>query len=87
MRSNYPGVLGYVILVLGLAVGGLALVALGSGRPVLGVVVGAAAVCLLLVAGMILVGMSRKQHHDPLEPVMTEAGKERYEHRREEGDA
>ena len=42
---------------------------------------------LFFLAGLILVGIARREHHDPIEPVMTHEGVERYEHRREEGDA
>lgn len=86
MRSNYPGVLGYLFLILGLALGGMAIVAVASDRVVLGVIAAGIAIALLILSGVTLVWISKRQHHDPLEPVMTKEGIERYEHRREDGE-
>ncbi len=86
MRSNSLGVFGYLLLVLGLASGGWAIVAAASDRVSGGVIAGILAVILLVAAGVILVGMSRRLQHDPLEPMMTEEGIELYEHDWQEDD-
>lgn len=86
MRSNYAGVLGYVFLIAGLALGGMAIVGVASGSYTWGVIAAIIAIVSLIAAGVILVGISRREHHDPLEPVITPEGVERYEHRRADGE-
>lgn len=86
MRSNYAGVLGYLFLVVGFALGGMAIVGLASTSYQWGVIATVIAVVSFALAGLILVGISRREHHDPLEPVMTKEGVSRYEHRRAVGN-
>ncbi|QDQ97348.1 hypothetical protein [Tomitella fengzijianii] len=85
MGSNYEGLLGYFFFLAGLAVGGLAIVALAMENfPyfIAGAVIGVAS----LAAGMALwLNVSHREHHDPLEPSMTRAGIRRYEMRRKTG--
>ena len=86
MRGNNLGVFGYLLLVLGLASGGWAIVAAASDRVSGGVIAGILAIILLAAAGVILIGMSRRQHHDPLEPMMTDDGVTLYERQWQEDD-
>ena len=86
MRNNYAGVLGYLFLLLGLGLGGLTIVS-GATDACLGTVVLAGiAVVLLMLAGLTLVLIAKREQQDPLEPIMTEEGIELYEQQREEGD-
>lgn len=87
MRSNYAGVLGYIFFVAGLALGGMAIVGIASTDYMWGIIAAAIAIPSLIVAMVILVGISKREHHDPLEPVMTKEGVRRYEHRRAIGMA
>lgn len=82
MRSNYAGVIGYIFFVAGLALGGMAIVGVASTDYMWGFIAAAIAVVSLIIGMGILVGISRREHHDPLEPVMTREGILRYEHRR-----
>ncbi|WP_024796318.1 hypothetical protein [Tomitella biformata] len=86
MRSNYAGVVGYVFLVLGFALGGMAIVGIASTSYMWGIIAAIIAVVCFALAGVILVGISKREHHDPLEPVMTDEGISRYEHRRADGE-
>lgn len=86
MRNNYLGVLGYVVLLFGFAVGGLAMVAGASDEWFLAAILAVVAVVLLILAGVVLVLISKREQQDPLAPVMTKEGIERYEQRRESGE-
>lgn len=85
MGSNYQGLLGYALFLAGLAVGGLTVVALAVWNiPFF--IAGAIIATLCLVAATALwLNVSRREHHDPLEPGMTRAGARRYERRRSAG--
>ncbi len=83
--NNYEGLLGYFFFLAGLAVGGLAIVALAMEHIpffIAGAVVGV--VCLAV--GIVLwLNVSHREHHDPLEPTISSAGVRRYQARRRAG--
>ncbi len=85
MGSNYEGLLGYLLFLVGIAVGGLTIVALAmENLPYF--IAGAVIAVVCLAAGLALwLHVSRREHHDPLEPGMTPAGIRRYEMRRRSG--
>ena len=56
MRDNYAGVLGYIFLVLGLALGGMAIVGIASSNYRWGVISAVIAIICLAASGLILVG-------------------------------
>lgn len=85
MGSNYQGLLGYALFLAGLAIGGLTVVALAVWNLPL-FIGGAIIATLCLGASMVLwLNVSRREHHDPLEPGMTRSGVRRYESRRSTG--
>ncbi len=86
MRNNYPGVVGFVLVILGLTFGGLAIVRIASEEFLWGVIWAVVAVVLLALGGVTLVTISKREQQDPLEPIMTEEGVDLYEQQREEGD-
>lgn len=85
MRDNFGGLMGYAVLVLGFTIGGLAIVSGGSGHWGWTAISAPVAIVLLVVASVTLVSISKREHHDPLEPMMTRDGVRRYVRRREEG--
>ena len=80
MRGNYLGLFGYLLMVIGLGMGGWAIVAAASDRVSGGMIKAIIAIILFALGSAILVGMSRRRKHDPLEPMMTDEGIELYGH-------
>lgn len=85
MSSNYQGLLGYALFLVGIAIGGLTVVALAVWH--LPYFIGGAIIAVLCLGlSMALwLNVSRREQHDPLEPGMTRSGVRRYEGRRRSG--
>lgn len=82
MRSNFRGLAAYLMFLIGVTAGGLAIVAFASAfytYAAIGAVVGVGGIAL--GAGAWVLISRYEAHGDPLEPYMTRDGERRYERR------
>ncbi|GEM_PF-4805908 len=82
MRSNFRGLAAYLLFLVGVTAGGLAIVAFASSfytYAAIGAVVGVGGIAL--GAGAWFLIARYEAHGDPLEPYMTRDGARRYERR------
>lgn len=82
MRSNFAGLAAYLLFLVGVTSGGLAIVAFASSYytyTVIAAIIGVGGIALG-VGAMTLISRTAA-HGDPLEPYMTRAGVRRYERR------